>query len=202
MRTFMVAMVSGLAALVGLAGAANANETVRLEWQGTGGLNFIIPTGVSSTFLVLDVIIISDAGDTDGSLGGEISIDYTQGAPGKVINFGCVDGPGLGFDFITFIDTGTVLHGVGASTINALTCPGPAGCVLSTCTFHKQNDPNNALLTTFYDASLGEGVSNLPAANFPTGFGTARVINTPEPGALAMLGLGFGGLILGRNRKS
>jgi hypothetical protein len=138
--------------------------------------------------------------DTDGTLGGDISIDYTEGGTNANLTFlGCVNvNPPFAGDFTPTVDTGISVTGVGAIAFAAVCIQTP--CLLSTCSFHNTLNAVNLQLTTFY--SLGEGISNLPPANFPNGFGTAKIYNTPEPGALAMLGLGFGGLILGRNRKS
>jgi hypothetical protein len=203
-------MAGGLAALVGLAGAANAADTMSLIWQSTGSntLNCDSACAGSPAF-VLDVIINADS---DGSLGGEMSVDYTNVGldPNKLAVLGYSinpDGDFNGIDLTPTVDNGQALTGIGELiAVGGATCVS-ASCRLATITFQKNSGDNtNITLQSFY--SPGEGVDFIPptVACAPgtcgAAFGTAQILNVPEPGALALLGLGFGGLVLGRNRRS
>jgi len=204
MRTLLVGMVGGLAALVGFAGAASADAVATLIWQSTG-TNHIDPT--TTQIIVLDVVITADS---LGTVGGGISVDYGNfGDPNKLTVAGLCDGsPGsacvnnpdgtfLGGAPLPASDSGTQVN-----SLNGLNPFGPvavnSSARIGQITFHKEATTGVAVLQTLYTATdTVDGVGNTG----PGDFGTATV-NTPEPGALSLLALGFGGLVLGRNRRS
>lgn len=191
MRTLLVGMVGGLAALVGFAGAASAN-TVNLVFQGSGTntTGGITPVATSSN-VVLDVVL--DGGPD--TLGGGVTVDY--GNTGKVTFVSVLLDPTNAFQggAGTVTDTGTQVR-----NINGLNPFGPVAqpVVLGAITFHKEAVSGDALFQTLYTAT--DTLDQV--GDQPGDFGTAKLINAPEPGALSLLAMGFGGLILGRNRKS
>ena len=63
MRILLVGMVSGLAALVGFAGAASANS-IALIWQGS--TTNVTSSVLTSSNVVLDVVVIDSGAGTDG----------------------------------------------------------------------------------------------------------------------------------------
>ena len=197
MRTLLVGMVGGLAALVGFAGAANA-DSLTLRWQNTG--TNVVSTPATSSNLILDVELNVGAGGTQC---GGVTVDY--GLSGKLTvtnvpapvtgNLAGVSNPDGSCAFGTLgntTDTGSQVRNV-----NGVQFPAAhAGTTirLGEITFHKTAVSASANLSMLFTST--DLVENI------TSFGTAQVINAPEPAALALLGLGFGGLILGRSRKS
>jgi hypothetical protein len=208
MRTFLVAMVGGLAVLVGFAGAANALENIELRWQTTG--TNTISSVATTAFITLDVVIVVDVdgegGTEDGTSGGDISIDYNGDGSNKLVLDSFNDNNAtFNFELNPAVDAGGVLLHFGRLNTNfPRPCSDPCEeVVLGTITFHKEATLNNATIRSLY-ADATDGINNNPLTTppGPPVFGTAMVVNAPEPGALSLLALGFGGLIVGRNRKS
>jgi hypothetical protein len=174
-------MVGGLAALVGFAGAASANH-VDLVWQGTGtNVTSSIATSIN---VVLDVVVH----DTNG---GGVTVDYGNSGKLSVVSF--ASNPDAGFNgppVGTTTDTGTQIRNLNGLAFSPIAGPVRIGSIV----FHKEAVSGNATLQSLYTAT--DTVGGV------TQFGTAQLINAPEPGALALLAMGFGGLILGRNRNS
>jgi hypothetical protein len=190
MRTLLVGTVSGLAALMGFAGAAGANS-IGLIWQTTGTNS--ISNVATSVDVQLNVVVI-DSGA--GSTGGGITIDY--GNTGKLTVVSATSNPDGAYANAlgSPADTGTqVLN------INGLNPFGPVlgDRRLGSIVFHKEAVSGNANIFGLYTAT--DGIDD-GAGGLITDLGTAQLINAPEPGALSLLAMGFGGLILGRNRKS
>jgi hypothetical protein len=182
MRTILLAVLGGLAALVGSAGAAHADETVSLIWRLTG--NNVVTTPADSSVLILDVIINADA--TDGSRGGEISIDYTNVglSVGKLVVTGFTSDPDNLFplDLIPTFDNGRAITGLGAINVDPVVTCVATSCRLATITFHKVGaETDNITLQSFYTA--GEGVDFMPPklacdpGTCGAAFGTAQVVN-------------------------
>jgi hypothetical protein len=126
MRTVLVGMVSGLIALAGLAGTANASATVDLIWQSTG-TGTITGLAVSDS-IRLDVVITAGP---NGSNGGSLSVDYSA-----VVGTLSVTGFSNTLDAFWFISLGgpptnpgdDIIHAINAGS---LTCGGAFGSCLA-----------------------------------------------------------------------
>jgi len=192
MRAFLVGLVSGLVALVGFAGSANASATVDLLWAATG-TNSI--TGVStSSNIVLNVVLTAGA---NGSGGGGVSVDYSLIA-GDFSVISALNYPAapLSQSFGAPVITATQVQ-----SIQAFAFPGPTflaagqSFLMGTITFHVDSVP----LGTLSISSVIVGTDALSDGNFSdiTGasiFNSAQVNPVPEPGTISLLGMGLGGL--------
>jgi hypothetical protein len=169
-----------------------------------------------STVLESDSItlaVILTAGP-QGSAGADLSIDYLDALPKLgVTGFQSMTTTTPGFYLplllTTPTDTGTfIAHlgaGAAASVGSGIGLPSGTTAYLGTVTFHKDqlingtseiaptlDDPGNGVLTT-----AGQNIGAT------TTFNSAWLINVPEPGALSMLAMGLGGMLLaGRGRRS
>jgi hypothetical protein len=217
-------------ALLGFAGAANASATVDLVWidisvTGTNGSPVCLrPAQRNCTVLgstltdvaVTDNItlgVILTAGPT-GSIGGSVSVDYSDALPKlSVTQFQSLltvkPEAWLPLELGTAFDSGLIIDGInaGAAPPAGAGFGLPAGqtAYLGTVTFHKDvliNGTSDLLVGVFggLDGVLdgdGNDISDT------TTFNNAALINVPEPGALSLLVMGVGGMLLaGRGRKS
>jgi len=211
MRTVRIAVVAGLVAAFGLAGSAKADATVDLLWGGTTSAVTVAP-GVSSTTLVLSVIITAGASGVE-SFG--MTVDYSAGV-GQVTLTGFSNGADLGGGVPIFpltlgltVDTGTSVTNINAGSLPvAFLGTGLAAgqsFLAGTLTFHTTNVAAGSfsifplILPASTDDIIAFGGSVISGT---TTFNGATMSAIPEPGTLALLGLGVGGLALvGRRRQ-
>jgi hypothetical protein len=231
MRKFFAVAMGSMVALAGFAGAANASATVDLLWidvttVDTNGnaiclrpaqRNCPVLGTTLSTVLVSDSItlgVIITAGP-NGLQGAGVGVFYGDAVPK------------LGLT--AFSRRGTPLYLPGnvgepdndtlgwVQNINALCCSALAGiglpagntAYLGTVTFRKDQLINGTTdITVSVDGPIG--TDDLLALD-PIGqvisdtstFNGASLINVPEPGALSLLVMGLGGMLLaGRGRRS
>ncbi len=233
MRKFFAVAMGSMVALAGFAGAANASATVDLLWIDataiTGGdfsclapINRdcpIIGTTISSVAVTDSITlgIIITAGP-NGLQGAGVGVDYNDAIPKLSVT---------GFKRLKTTKPLQYLPAnVGepnndstgwVQNINALCCGGlggiglPAGntAYLGTVTFHK-----DALVNGTFDIHVGtngpDGTDAVLSLNplgdsisSTTTFNGASLINVPEPGALSLLVMGLGGMLLaGRGLRS
>ena len=193
MRTFLIGLVGGLAALVGFAGTASALATIELIWADTLSSTYLDPP--TTTDIVLNVVL--NTGPAPSSRGGAITVDYSA-AVGELTFVSAANSTDplftLGSPGGPPVDTGTQV-----TTLNAVSLfPLPAftSIVLATITFSvTAGSPGIFDLITLY--SPGEIIDEMD----PGGFGTASITKTPEPGTLSLLAMGLTGLyVVGRRR--
>ena len=232
MRKFFAVAMGSMVALAGFAGAANASATVDLIWidistTNTAGNPICLQArnrdcpqfGTTlSSVAVTDSItlgVIITAGP-DGIKGAGVSVNFTDAMPKLSVT---------GFQRLATTKPLEYLPGtlgeVDDSTpgwiqnLNAACCPPLAGiglpagetAYLGTVTFHK-----DALVNGTFDIAIGvdgpNGTDDIlsladQVISDTTTFNGASVINVPEPGALSLLVMGLGGMLLaGRGRRS
>ena len=213
MRTVLVGIVSGLIALVGLAGIANASATVELIWQ-TSGTDTTSGLTISDS-ITLDIVITAGA---LGSNGGSVSIDYSAvvgtlsvtGFSNTLDGFWGLSPGGVptdpGDDIVHAINAGS-LCGVAGSCLGDPTLwgdppgPGVTTARIGTVTFHVDALPGGtlAILVGLFDVT--DGVGNAVGGNANPSFSSGFAV-VPEPGTFSLLSLGLGGLYAVGRRSS
>jgi hypothetical protein len=207
MRKFFAAVVVSAVALVGFAGVASASATVDLIWA--DGTDTIGPGVVDSSTPVMSVILT--AGPL-GSTGAGVSIDYSQVTGLTVVSFLSTPSfPALPASLGTTTDNGSRVDNINSAASiflgfgTGLTAEGQSH-QLGTITFHKSQDVVNGTFEITVDVGgPTDDVLDLDGniISDTTTFNSAFLINVPEPGAIAMLVMGLGGVLLaGRGRRS
>jgi hypothetical protein len=229
MRKFFAVALGSVVALAGFAGTANASATVDLIWITTGGgcfnqsrrdcpqIGATISNVATSDLITLAVILTAGPA---GSIGGGVTVDYSEMNP-----FYAIDGfrsfttdssatPGVGRDYwlpFNLGDTGNnipliqnINSAAAPQTSTGLGLPPGGSAYLGTVRFHKVSLVNGTFelppILTRTDQIL-DGIGNTISDTVT--FNSAYTINVPEPGALSLLVLGVGGMLLaGRGRRS
>jgi hypothetical protein len=209
MRKFFAAAVVSAVALVGFAGAAGASATIDLIWNDNG--TDTIGPGVPDTAAIRLNVILT-AGPL-GSQGAGVSVDYSQVAGLSVVSFSntpCVNPCSLPSTLGPATDTGSRVENINSAAIiflgigTGLTAEGQSH-QLGTVTFNKSGVGNGTFEITSDANGPSDGVLDLAGNDITstTTFNSALLINVPEPGAVAMLIMGLGGMLLaGRGRRS
>jgi hypothetical protein len=205
MRKFFAAAVASAVALVGFAGIASASASIDLLWA-TNGTDTVGPGVPDSNAIVLRVILTAGP---QGSQGAGVSVDYSAVAGLSVVSFASTPGGPLPFPLGTTADTGSRVENVNSGSLPPYVGTGLANgqsWQLGTVTFHKSVDVGNGTFEISSDANgPTDDVLNLAGTVITdtTTFNSAFLINVPEPGAIAMLAMGLGGMLLaGRGRRS
>jgi hypothetical protein len=220
-------------ALLGFAGAANASATIDLVWidvstTSTSGAviclraanrdcpvigSQLITTAVASDNITLAVIIT--AGPV-GSAGGSVSVNYSDVVPQlSVTGFQSLTTTKpffyLPLALGTAFDSGTVIDGLNAGAAPdvgeglGIGLPSGVTAYLGTVSFHQDTIVNGTFtLDVNADGAL-DGVLDIFGNDITstTTFNDATLVNVPEPGALSLLVMGVGGMLLaGRGRRS
>jgi len=205
MRKFFAAAVASAVALVGFAGIASASATIDLIWAG----NSTDTTGtvLDSSNITLQVILTAGAA---GSQGAGVSVDYSGVSGLTAVSFASTPAGPLPLGLGSTTDLGGRIDNVNSAALppyvgTGLTAAGQSH-QLGTITFHKSVDVGNGTFEIFSDANgPTDDVLNLSGGVITdtTTFNSAFLINVPEPGAIAMLAMGLGGMLLaGRGRRS
>jgi hypothetical protein len=192
-----------MVALVGFAGAANASATVNLIWQGSG-TDTIENVAVGSN-ITYDVVITAGPGGVSNA---GWTLDYSDALAASAISlvaFSCTaDGTFFQFCLSQGIDTGSQIQSMGGASFAAGLTDGNS-VALGTATFQKIANPDGTFVfpvgifvsTDGFFNSAGQDISDT------TSFNPAFLVNVPEPGAISMLAMGLGGMLLaGRGRRS
>jgi len=229
MRKFFAVAMGSLVALVGFASTANASSTVDLIWidvsnvTSTGAVICLRPlkrdcprlgttvTDMTTTDnITLAVIITAGAA---GSRGGGMSVDYSDALPKlSVIGYQSLTTT-VPFFYLPLIlgttsDTGTAIDLINAAAAPPLSqgigLPSGATAYLGTVSFHQDQIINGT--SEIFPGVFGPSdglVDNNGVPETATVFNSAFVVNVPEPGALSLLVMGLGGMLLaGRGRRS
>jgi hypothetical protein len=231
MRKFFAVAMGSAVALLGFAGAANASATVDLVWIDVTGTTTtgaviclrpakrncpVIGSIISSIGVVSDAItlgVILTAGDVI-SIGGSVSVDYSDANATLAVDgfqslLTTLPLPYLPLALGSAIDTGTVIEsinaGAGPSIGLGIGLPPGATAYLGTVSFHK-----DVIVNGTFDLLVGpfgpdDGLGNIlgEIITDTTTFNSAVLVNVPEPGALSLLVMGVGGMLLaGRGRRS
>ncbi|MBW2543828.1 MAG: PEP-CTERM sorting domain-containing protein [Deltaproteobacteria bacterium] len=183
---------------------ASASATLDLIWAANG--TDTIADVPDSSAITLQVNLTAGPG---GSQGAGVSVDYSQVAGLSVLSFASTPGGPLPFPLGTTTDTGTRVENINAGSLPPYVGTGLSNgqsWQLGTVTFLKSAQVGNGTFEITVDANGGtDDVLDL-AGNVITGtstFNSAFLINVPEPGAIAMLAMGLGGMLLaGRGRNS
>jgi hypothetical protein len=229
MRKFFAVAMGSFVALVGFASTANASSTVDLVWidvttTATSGAVICLRAAkrdcpqlgtTTSSVLASDSItlgVILTAGPS-GSAGGGVSVEYDGAIPSLVVDHFVAVTTTQPFFYLpqqlgVTADTGTTIDNINAAADIGLGLgigmPPGTTAYLGTVTFHTDqvingtheivvgiNGPTDDLLRR--DGTLESGLV----------FNSAFVVNVPEPGALSLLVMGLGGMLLaGRGRRS
>jgi len=207
MKTVLIGLVSGVIALVGLSGTANASATVDLIWQSTG-TGTISGLSVSDS-ITLDVVITAGV---LGSNGGQVSVDYSAAVGTLSVTGFSNTLDGYWFFSPNFAPTNPgddIIHSINAGSI----CGSFGSCLadgesqrIGTVTFNVDALTGGTIAIVGF-LSLGEGdavgTANPPPLSANPSFNSGIAV-VPEPGTLSLLGMGLGGLyMVGRrsNRK-
>ena len=233
MRKFFAVAMGSVVALVGFAGAANASATVDLVWidvtsLDTNGnvicikptkrncpqLGSLISNVAADDSITLAVIVTAGAG---GLLGAGVDVDYTDALPKlSVTAFQKMTTTRPKFYLPTALgEANNDIEGwvqlINATAViftgTGIGLPPGVSAYLGTVTFHK-----DALINGTFDIHVGtdgpdgaSGVLSLDGTTISdiTNFNGATLVNVPEPGALSLLVMGLGGMLLaGRGRRS
>jgi hypothetical protein len=221
-----------LAGFAGTANASATIDLIWIDVTGTTSTGAILcyrtfarncPQNGPITSSVVDsdsiTLLVQITAGPGGILGAGVSVDYdgltaAGGGPGvTVTGFQSMTTTIPGFYLPTdlgpttnippFIDS---INAVGAPFLTqGIGLPAGATAYLGTVTFHETNLVNGTFDVTVGTTGATDGVQRLSDnANIDdtTTFNSAAVVNVPEPGALSLLVMGLGGMLLaGRGRK-
>ena len=203
----LIGVVGSLVALVAFAGTAGASATIDLLWNGTTSVLVDETGNASSSTLTLDILLTAGP---NGVSGYTFTVLYDP-TKVQVTGFSQTSFPEGNQHFGSAPGEDPTDNGTSLSSFNGLAVP-PFGLgtglnegntvSLGTIQFHKLAGPGTfsvdaALVVPLDDFAdqAGNSISN------PT-FNAAFLVNIPEPGTVALLGLGLGGLALAGRRRS
>ena len=205
MRKFIAVALGSVVVLVGFAGAASASATVDLIWR-ESGTDTVESVAIGSS-ITADVVLTAGA---NGISSAGLSIDYSDAlAAGttELISFFCTaDGAFFQFCLSNGVDSGSQINTMSIATFGAGLTAGNS-VSMGNVTFQKIANPDGTFVFPvgvlvgtdgiFDGQSPGVDISALSTYN------PAFLVNVPEPGAISMLAMGLGGMLLaGRGRRS
>jgi hypothetical protein len=225
MRKFFAVALGSVVALAGFAGTANASATVDLIWIDiTSPAGCMLPANRNcdrlgttlSNVAVTDnvtLLVLLTAGPL-GSWGGGVSVNYGDTIAGySVTNFSSkLTKKPLQY-LPLFVGTTTdqppYIDNVNAAAQPALSLglglPASGSAYLGTVVFHKDLVVNGTFEITVGTDGPGntDGILNGLGGDATPTLNSAYLVNVPEPGALSLLVMGVGGMLLaGRGRRS
>jgi hypothetical protein len=209
MRKFFAAAVVSVVALVGFAGAAYASATVDLIWRdtGVGFISFeghVLTFGDGDTSVIVTYDVVLTAGP-NGIAIAALSMGYADAAVlVSVSGFGCVAGTALNICIGDGTDTGSAIESMGIGTFNAVGLTHGQSQSMGTVSFRKKTG-----VVGIFSLTVGEltGIDaifdNVGGQVTGVTYNTSTLVNLPEPGVIAVLAMGMGGMLLaGRGRRS
>jgi PEP-CTERM motif len=230
MRKFFAAALGSVVALAGFAGAANASATIDLIWIDVSDTNLmgnpkcLLPTrrdcpslGTTLSTVVntdnISLAVIFTPGPLD-SIGVGVSVDYSEvlGQLG-VIKFQSLittlPKAYLPLLIGSVTDQSPFIDNIGAvaspPTGSGIGLPSGVSAYIGTVSFHKDATINGTFEIAVGTTGNTDGVldGNGVAITNTSTFNSAFLVNVPEPGALSLLVMGVGGMLLaGRGRRS
>ena len=229
MRKFFAVALGSAVALMGFAGAANASATVDLVWidtsiTDTSGATCLKAANRNCTQLgtTLSTVAVTDnislvailTAGPGGVLSANMSIDYGNALPKvSVVSFRRFNTkPYLPSSLGQMSDIPPFIDNINAVAVPFLSqgvgLPNGFTAYIGTATFHK--DQLISGLSEFKVGVNGPGMVDAitrltDGVNISSTvtFNSAFLLNVPEPGALSMLAMGLGGMLLaGRGRRS
>jgi len=168
-------------------------------------------TVATSDSITLGVILTPGPGD---SLGAGVSVDYTEAVDTITVTAFQAMTTTQPFFYLplalgTPTDSGTQVELLGAGAAppigSGIGLPSGVSAYLGTVTFHKDALVNGTFEILVNTSGKDDGVLDGAGTEISasTTFNNAWLINVPEPGALSLLVMGVGGMLLaGRGRRS
>jgi len=203
MRKFFAAAVVSAVALVGFAGMASASATIDLIWAGDGTQTTLDSSGQTA---VMNVILTAGPNSSDGA---GISVDYSAALGALTVTAfksNQVAPLNVGLGTTTNDAVNGVIRNIVALCFGLNCLPAGQSFLLGTITFARTgaDASGNKEIIPFVDTSStdavldGFGSDISSTSNFNSAF-----VNVPEPGAISLLVMGLGGMLLaGRGRRS
>jgi len=224
MRKFFAVAMGSVVALVGFASTANASATVDLQWiDNAEAVNCTKATQRNCTLLgtTMNNVAVSDnitllvllTAGPNGSIGAGVSVNYAEMEVGlNVDRFRRFNTKPTLPSFLGVIsDQPPYINNVNAAAApslgNGIGLPAGGSAYLGTVSFVKDTLVNGTFEIMVGTDGPGntdqvlDGAGNTITST--TTFNSAYLVNVPEPGALSLLVLGVGGMLLaGRGRRS
>lgn len=193
MRTLLRGTLGSLLALLGFAATANAAQTIDLLWGGTSTST----SAATSSTIILNVVLTNDGPLL--SQGGGMTIDYSAVIGNlTVVSFANFVGGPFALQLGSVTDTGTQIRNINAAAFVPYVGTGlgvGASYLLGTVTFHKTAGPAGTFNITSVLTATDDFVDSTGAVDTVT-LNAASLTNVSEPGTVALLAFGLGGLAL------
>jgi hypothetical protein len=204
MRKFFAAAVASAVALVGFAGSAIASATIDLLWPDGTTMTDLVNEGDSA---VVNVVLTAGPNSSDG---GGLSIDYSsalgilQVTAVSATHAAPLSGTGLGEP--TDNPTTGIISNMNDFCFGLNCLVAGSSYLMGTITFQRTGavGSGDKEIVPFVDTTSTDGLlDGLGSDVSSTSTFNSAFVNVPEPGAISLLVMGLGGMLLaGRGRRS